>query len=44
MDGLILHVLGSAFNLQLPFGFSFGMFCVMCWSIPLLPALIKRLF
>lgn len=44
MNELILHVLSSAFNLQLPFGFSFGMFCVMCWSIPLLPRLIKSLF
>ena len=44
MSDLILQILQSAFNLQLPFGFSFGMFCVMCWSIPLLPRLIKMLF
>lgn len=44
MGDLIIQILQSAFSLQLPFGFTFGMFVVMCWSIPLLPKLIKMLF
>ena len=41
---LIVQILSSAFNIVLPFGFTFGIFCVFCWSIPLLIRLIKKIF
>lgn len=44
MNDLIGTVLSSAFNIALPFGFSFGIFCVTVWSLPLLVRLIKSIF
>lgn len=45
MTDLITQILSSAFNIQLPyFGFSFGILCVMIWSIPLIVRFIKSIF
>ena len=45
MNELILQVLTSAFNIQLPyFGFSFGIMCVTIWSLPLIVKFIKSIF
>lgn len=44
MNELIGTVLSSAFNIVLPFGFTFGALCVCVWSLPLLVRLIKSIF
>lgn len=44
MNDLIVHVLSSAFNIALPFGFTLGVLCVTLWSLPLLVRLIKSIF
>lgn len=44
MTDLIVQVLSSAFNITLPFGFTFGIMCVTFWSLPLLVRLIKSIF
>ena len=41
---LIVQVFSSAFNIALPWGFSFGALCVAVWSLPLLIRLIKSIF
>ena len=44
ITGLIVMVLQSAFNIVLPFGFTFGVFIVFLWSIPLIVKLIGKIF
>lgn len=45
MDALVVQILTSAFNLQLPFfGFSFGIMIVTFWSLPLIVKFIKSIF
>lgn len=44
MTGLIVHVLSSAFDIMLPFGFTFGIFCVFIWTIPMIVRLLKSIF
>lgn len=45
MYDLIIQILGSAFRIQLPvIGVSFGIFCVACWSLPMLIRFIKSIF
>ena len=41
---LIIQIMSSAFNIALPFGFSFGIFCVAVWSLPLIVRLFKSIF
>ena len=41
---LIIQIMSSAFNIMLPFGFTFGIFIVMVWSIPLVIRLFKSIF
>ena len=41
---LIVQILQSAFNIALPFGFTFGVFIVFIWSIPLIIKLIGKIF
>lgn len=40
----VIKILSSAFNIMLPFGFTFGAMVVFLWSIPLIPKLFKSIF
>ena len=44
MQDLIVQILSSAFNIALPYGFTFGTFIVFIWSIPLVVKLISKIF
>ena len=44
MTGLLTHIMSSAFNIMLPFGFSFGIFCVAVWTLPMIVRLFKSIF
>lgn len=45
MYDLIIHILGSAFRIQLPIiGVSFGIMCVAVWSLPMLLRFLKSIF
>lgn len=44
MQALIIQILSSAFNIALPYGFTFGAFIVFIWSIPLVVKLIGKIF
>ena len=41
---IVMQILNGVSNIQLPFGFTFGVFIVFLWSIPLLPKLFKMIF
>lgn len=44
MSALIVQILSSAFNIVLPFGFTFGIMCVTFWSLPMIVRFIKSIF
>lgn len=44
MIALINQIMSSAFNIMLPFGFSFGIFCVAIWTLPMIVRLFKSIF
>lgn len=44
MTQLIATILSAAFNIALPFGFSFGVFVMFLWSLPLIVKFIKSIF
>lgn len=41
---LVYHVLSSVANIQLPFGFTFGIFLLFLWSVPLIFKFFKSIF
>lgn len=44
MASIITYILSSAFNIILPFGFSFGIMIVTVWTLPMLIRFIKSIF
>lgn len=41
---IVAHVLSSVASIALPFGFTFGVFCVFVWSVPMIVRLFKSIF
>lgn len=44
MISLISQIMSSAFNIVLPFGFTFGIFIVAIWTMPMIVRLFKSIF
>lgn len=41
---VVIQILSEVSSIVLPFGFTFGVFCVAIWSIPMLVRFIKSIF
>lgn len=44
MVQLLAYILSCAYSIVLPFGFTFGAFIIMLWSLPLIIRFIKSIF